>query len=357
MKTYIKFLTKLFLKSFIYIIFIIMSLVIILNLLTELDFFKEIKVSTFFPLFLSILNSPAVIYEMFPFIFLLSTQLFFINLLNNNEISIFKYSGLKNSKIMSIAIYVSFVLGIIIVTLFYNFSSNLKNYYLELKSVYSKDGKYLAVITKNGLWIKDKHIEKTFIINSSKIEKNMLIDNFITEFDKQFRVLRNIKSEKIDIKNKEWIIFNPIIYYNNEKKFLDEIIISTNFDYERIQTLFSNLSSLSLFELIELRQNYIKLNYSTTELNIHLLKLATYPLYLVLITVLSGIIMLNIKKYESTTLKISIGLFVSVIIYYINNFFNILGNAEKIPLLASVFMPLIILMIIDILLITKINDK
>jgi lipopolysaccharide export system permease protein len=334
-----------------------MSLVIILNLLTELDFFKDIAVSTFFPLFLSILNSPAVIYEMFPFVFLLSTQLFFINLLNNNEISIFKYSGLKNSKIMSITICVSFILGILIVTLFYNFSSNLKNYYLELKSVHSKDGKYLAVITKNGLWIKDKQINKTFIINSSKIEKNMLIDNFITEFDAQFKVLRNIKSDNIDIKNKEWIIFNPTIYFDNEKKFLDKIIISTNFDYERIQTLFSNLSSLSLFELIELRQNYINLNYSTTELNIHLLKLATYPLYLVLITVLSGIIMLNIKKYESSTLKISIGLFVSVIIYYINNFFNILGNAEKISLLASVFMPLIILTVVDILLISKINDK
>jgi lipopolysaccharide export system permease protein len=357
MKTYIKFLTKLFLKSFFYIVFIFMSLVIILNLLTELDFFKDIAVSTFFPLFLSILNSPAVIYEMFPFVFLLSTQLFFINLLNNNEISIFKYSGLKNSKIMSITICVSFILGILIVTLFYNFSSNLKNYYLELKSVHSKDGKYLAVITKNGLWIKDKQINKTFIINSSKIEKNMLIDNFITEFDAQFKVLRNIKSDNIDIKNKEWIIFNPTIYFDNEKKFLDKIIISTNFDYERIQTLFSNLSSLSLFELIELRQNYINLNYSTTELNIHLLKLATYPLYLVLITVLSGIIMLNIKKYESSTLKISIGLFVSVIIYYINNFFNILGNAEKISLLASVFMPLIILTVVDILLISKIYDK
>ena len=32
----------------------------------------------------------------------------------------------------------------------------MKNIYLELKSVYTNDGKYLAVITKNGLWIKDK---------------------------------------------------------------------------------------------------------------------------------------------------------------------------------------------------------
>ena len=48
------------------------------------------------------------------------------------------------------------IMGIFITSIFYYFSSNLKNLYLELKSPYSNDGKYLAVITKNGLWIRDK---------------------------------------------------------------------------------------------------------------------------------------------------------------------------------------------------------
>ena len=46
MKVYIKFLTLLFLKSFIYVTLIIASLVFILNLLSELDFFKEIKIDS-----------------------------------------------------------------------------------------------------------------------------------------------------------------------------------------------------------------------------------------------------------------------------------------------------------------------
>jgi len=35
---------------------------------------------------------------MFPFIFLIATQFFFLKLFNNDEINIFKYSGLKNIK-------------------------------------------------------------------------------------------------------------------------------------------------------------------------------------------------------------------------------------------------------------------
>ena len=55
-----------------------------------------------------------------------------------------------------------------IVILFYNLSSNLKNIYLELKNNYTSDDKYLAVITNNGLWIKDNVKDNVNIVNASK---------------------------------------------------------------------------------------------------------------------------------------------------------------------------------------------
>ena len=133
---------------------------------------------------------------MFPFIFLIATQLFFINLFKNKQIETFKYSGLKNSKILSILIASSFFLGTLIILLFYNTSSNLKNIYLELKNNYTSDDKYLAVITNNGLWIKDSVDEKINIINASKIDNRYLIGASITELDKNFSVIRHILSEK-----------------------------------------------------------------------------------------------------------------------------------------------------------------
>ena len=69
MKIYIKFLIYSFLKSLIYVIGIMISLVFILNLLSELEFFKEIEVGVGLTLLLSALNSPSMIFDMFPFIF------------------------------------------------------------------------------------------------------------------------------------------------------------------------------------------------------------------------------------------------------------------------------------------------
>ena len=109
---------------------------------------------------------------MFPFIFLISTQFFFNNLLTVNEINIFKYSGIKNTKIFSILAITTFFVGILIISIFYNLSSYLKNLYLGLKSNYTEDKKYLAVITNNGLWIKDIYNENILMINASSFNNN-----------------------------------------------------------------------------------------------------------------------------------------------------------------------------------------
>ena len=357
MKTYIKFISLVFFKSLFFVFFVMTSLVFILNLLTELEFFKNENVGINFTLFVSLLNSPSLIFEMFPFIMLITIQLFFIKILEDKQLEIFKYSGLKNSSIIKILSILSILTGIFIVTVFYSLSSNLKNIYLELKSNYTSDGKYLAVITKNGLWIKDRINNKIIITNSSLIEKNYLMNNFITIFDENYNVIKNIKSEKIDIAKKNWKIHNPRIYENNNYIENNDIELETNFDLNRIQSLYSNLSALNLFELYELRKNYKKLKYSITDIDLHLLKLSFYPIYLFLMALFSSLIMLNIKKIKSSTMKIFIGLFFSVIIYYLNNFSYVLGGTERLSLIFSTLLPILFLGTINILMLYKVNEK
>ena len=108
---------------------------------------------------------------------------------------------------------------------------------------------------------------------------------------------------------------------------------------------------------MELRKNYQKLNYSITDVDIQILKLLTLPLFLVLMCLFSSILMLRIKHLSNTTMQITMGLFFSVIIYYLNNFFNVLGSTEKISIVLAVFAPLIILSFVNFLMLNKINEK
>ena len=357
MSVHIKFLSNIFFKSLLYVLGITVSLVYILNFLGELDFFQNKEIETRFTIFLATLNSPALIFDMFPFIFLIATQLFFIKLFNNNELFTFKYSGLKNSKIITILLTLTLITGIFIISIFYYFSSNLKNFYLELKSPFTSDGKYLAVVTKNGLWIRDKVDHKILVINSSKIDQNFLVGNFISEFDKNYNLVRNIQSEKIDISKNRWLIYEAKVYKNNNYKIIDILEMNTNFNFKRINSLYSNLSSLNLLELYELRTNYKKLNYSITELDLHFLKIIFYPIFLALMCLFSSMIMFRIKHLSNSTFKIALGLFFSVIIYYLNNFFFVLGSTEKISVIMAIMIPLLFLTLINSAMLYKINEK
>ena len=357
MKTYIKFLINLFNVSLLKIFIIFFIIILITNILEQVEFFKNIDLSFFYLFFLSLLNTPSVLFEILPFIFLLSTQVFFIHLIDKNELQVFKYTGLNNIKIIKILSLYSFTLGIVLVIFFYNGSSILKNSYLLIKNNYSDDNKYLAVITENGLWIKDEINDNINIINARKVNNEFLLNVSITRFNKDFDVVEILQSEKVDITSKKWKIFNPIILKGSSQSSLDELILQSNFDLQKINSLFSNLSSLSIIDLITLRKSYMSLNYSVTDINSHLLKIVSYPVYLTLITIFSAIIMFNIGYQKNTFFKITLGIFLSVIIYYINSFLSVLGTNEKIPLTLSIFLPLIILSIINFISIIKLNEK
>jgi lipopolysaccharide export system permease protein len=357
MKVYVKFICKNFLKSFLYISLVLFSLILILNILSEIEFFTNIDVKTRLPIYLALINSPSLIFEMFPFIFLLSTQVFFINLFNNNEIQIFKYSGLKNSQLLKIISFLTFLISFLIITFYYSLSSNLKTHYLELKTKYTLDGKYLAVITNNGLWIRDALEKKINIVNAIKMDNNYLRGVIITQFDENFNPLQNIRSDNVDIKDKEWLIYDASVYKNGASNKYSILKLKSNFDYKKIQNLFSNLSTLSLLELFQLRENYKSLNYSTIETDVQINKIFSYPIYLTLMTILSSIIMFNTRNFKNNSFKIAIGLFLSVIIYYINNFFNVMGNTEKLSLLTSIWLPIFIFGLLNLSLILRINEK
>ena len=357
-KIYIKYILKKFFIIFFNVSLVFLSLAIVLNIFEEISFFKNIDSNPLLPYFLTLLNAPITLFEIFPFIFLISAQFFFYYLYKNDEILLLKNSGLSNLKIIKILFLSTFLMGLLIIVLYYNLSSKLKFVYTDIKNNYTNDNKYLAVVNDSGLWLKDETKESILIIKSKNINNNFLLQVFINEFDFDFKLKKTIQADKVNIDNKDWIIENPIITKNNVTlKNIDELKFKTNFDDEKIRNLFSNFSTLHIVELFDLKKDYENLGYSSDEIQIHILKLFLSPYLFALMTVFSSIIMINIKKNKSIYFNIILGIFTSVIIYYFNFIFLSLGNTGKIPPNVSVFLPVLFLTIISVIGLVRANEK
>ena len=250
------------------------------------------------------------------------------------------------------------IVGLFLIIFYYSFSSKLKFIYLDIKNNYATDNKYLAMITENGIWIKDEIDEYIYIVNAKKIDKELLKEVLITQFNLKFELENIITSNTVDITNTEWLISNPAV--TDESKVLIEnniLKLNTHFNLEKINKMFGDLSSLNILELNKLSSDYENLGYSTTEVRSHLSKIYSYPIYLSLMTMFSSIIMLNIKRNRPMIFYLILSIFISVIVYYFNFLFNILGENGKIPVYASTLIPLFLLLVIISIGLIRINEK
>ena len=352
---------KYIINNFVYLLLIISSifflLVLLLNLFEELNFFKDTNEGLYYPLLLNILNAPAILIDIFPFIFLISAQFLLINLIEKNELIILKNFGIDNLKLIGIISLVSFVASLIIIIFFYNFSAKLKHFYLEIKNDFASDNKYLAVITDNGIWIKDEIDNKKVIINANLIEGNILKDVVITQFDNNFLPEKYIYGEIVNIKKNDWMIERAIIIENNIRTIKDNFLFQSNFNSEKINSLFSNLTSLTIWELYNLKDEYISVGYSVKDINLHLQKIYSFPVYLTILTIFASVIMLNVPFNKPKFFYLLLGIFVSVLIFYINHFSSLLGENNRLPITLSVWLPHVVVSILTGIGMVRINEK
>ena len=312
--TYKLYLMKLYFRYLMTISIVFVCLIFVLNIIEEIKFFDDLNLSFLYPIIFTLLNLPTILFEISPFIFLITTQMFFLELYNRDEIIIFKQYGVRNLDIIKFISFISLIVGILLVLGFYTLSSNLKNNYLIFKNKFTDDNKYLAVINESGLWIKDEVNDYVNIIHAKSIEKNLLKNVSINQMDKDHSLVQSIFAEEIDIINNIWKIENAKIFNVNGTKIDNrEITFKTNFNLEKINKIFSNFSSLNLIQLFEQYNDYKSLGYSTLDIESHIHKITSLPIYLVIMILLGSILMFNTSYNKSKVANLVIGILLSVI--------------------------------------------
>ena len=356
-KKYQKYLVKTYFYQFILVSIVFLSLGFILNFFEELKFFDDYKVKFYYPVLLALLNTPSILFELFPFIFLITTKFFYIYLNERNEFEILKNNGIDYLKILSILSIFSFVVGVIILLSYYTFSSNLKYHYYNLKNNFTEQNEYLAVVNESGLWIKEEINEKINIVHAKQFKENLIEKVTITQTNSNFKMPSTIIAEKANISKKIWNLINvKIINYKGEKKSLSNLEYKSSFNGEIIANLFANLNSLNLYQLYELSENYSKIGYSTTNVMVHLNKLYSLPIFFLLMTILGFLIMVKFKFIKTKFYTVIIGVIVSVIVYYLNYFSSLFGSNETLPIGLSIWLPHLILLLICSLFVVRINE-
>lgn len=349
-----------FSKNIFNVTLVFLALGIIFNIFEEINFFKDHAVGIVLPVLLTLLKVPALIYKILPFIFLFSSIMLFFNFLQSEEMIILKIAGISNFKIILFPALISLFFGIIIVSGINPILSKLTHKYLDIKNQFTKENDYLAALTENGIWIKDKIDGNTNIIRAKKLSDNNLIEVTVYRFDENNQSQSRIESPKANISENKWILFDAIIYYrdsNNVSTNFTKYDFKSNFEINSIKNIFSNLDAVSFWELNKLKKNYKYLGYSTKEVEGEFQKSLSFPLFLMSMTLLAGAVVMNVKYRGNYMTYILISIILSVLIFYLNDFSRAMGETEQISLVMSVWTPVSLVLILSSIGMIHVNEK
>jgi len=332
----------------------------IINLFEEINFFKDFDVGINLPLTLSILFVPSLFYNMFPFVILLSGIWFFMKIKKTDEIIGLKVSGMSNFSIIIIPSILSIIIGIIFVTSINPVTSVLVKKYESIRGNYEKEHDYLAAITENGIWIKEKNFGRNYIVRSARLDKESLINLTIYIFDRNNEFLKRIEAKSADIGSLNWKLKEANVIDKDGRilfKKINNLTYQSKYDIKKIKSLYSNLDTISFWNL----ENEIKLlkdrGYSTREMRTKLHQSLAYPFFLLSMVLLSGVFTLGMSFRENNWTYVFIAIISSVLIFYFNDFSAALGKTDKLPVELSVWMPIVIIFVFGAVGLIHANQK
>jgi len=194
-----------------------------------------------------------------------------------------------------------------------------------------------------------------------RIEEDIKLDYA----DVLFRPKRSTLSSRKDVELKRTYKFKysnhqwsgiPIIAANmdgvgeievakNLAKFEIMTCLTKQHDIKIIKSLYSNLNTISFWNL----ENEIKIlenrGYSTRAMKTKLQRSLAFPFFLLSMVLLSGVFTLGKRSKENNLPYVFIAIITSVLIFYFNDFSAALGKTEKLPIEVSVWMPIVIIFI------------
>ena len=355
-----KYLSKEFIKVVINMSLAFFCLGFIITLFEEINFFKDYGVGIKIPIVLSMLFVPSLLYNMFPFVILLSGIWFFLKIKKTDEIIAIKISGVSNFSVIILPGIISIILGILFVTSFNPVSSFMIKKYESIKGTYELDQDYLAAITVNGIWIKEKNNEKNNIIKASKLENERLLEVTIYEFDKENNFVKRIEADSANISALKWNLENVKIVDADGTTIsenIKNISYISLYDIKKIKSLYSNLDTIPFWSLGKEIKLLEDRGYSSSEMRAKFQRSLAFPLFLLGMLLLSGVFTLGMSFKENNWTYIFIALITSVLIFYFNDFSTALGKTGKLPVELSVWIPVLVILIFSSVGLIHANQK
>lgn len=299
-----------------------------------------------------------------PFVLMVAGMITFWRLSKSNEFVIIRSAGVSIFGFLKPFIIVTFVLGIVNITLFNPFAAKMFEWHEVLNyRMLSKDPNAM-LFSSRGLWIRERIENGTVLLIQAKNlrqEEDKTIwmkDVSITELNDQAQINKSYVAYFATLDGNIFHLHDVKVLVGGEPvQSMTDYAYETTINVQRIKDNFVEPEAISFWQLPDVISFYEKAGFSARLHWMRFLNLLISPFMLVGMLMLAAVFMLqNTLRGSAIMLRVVISIVTGFTFYFCSQVVSALGVNGYIPIWLAVSAPTMILLLISISLLLQSDE-
>ncbi len=293
-----------------------------------------------------LLKWPYLVHQLMPFAVMLGGIFTFSKLTRTCELIVARAAGVSAWQFLMPAIMASFIMGVVLVTVFNPFSAAMLTRFEQIESKYVHGNDSMLAVSSSGVWLREKNKDAgTSIIHALHVNQSnlQLYDVTLFTFTPEYKLVSRIDAEEAAIADKQWWFKHAMLTAPGKlAQQYETYALPTNLVISQLQDSFASPEAISFWELPSFIRTLKAAGFSALRHSLHWHSLLVTPFLLCAMVFIAAVFSLRPPRKGRTGLLMSSGIFVGFVIYFTSDLVAALGLSGSIPIILAAWAPVAI---------------
>ena len=308
------------------------------------------QISFWFLVQMAITKLPEIVDLIFPFVMMIAAMITFWRVSKSNEFVIIRSSGVSIWGFLTPILTVTFLIGVINITLINPIAANMYDKYERLNLKFKMQDMNTILYTDKGLWTRETLDNGNIMVIQAKFinqeKDNLLLRRVsVLELDKNSKIVKSTEAFAATLdENKHLNLKDVQIYvpgYPQAK--LSDATYHTELTPNRIKETFANPEAISFWNLPGTIKFYERSGFAVLKHTMRYLSLLASPFLLMAMVLVAAVFSLRANNRRGGILYLVVsGIITGFIVYFMSQVIYAFGLNGYLPEVMAVWTPIII---------------
>ncbi|MEM9550226.1 MAG: LPS export ABC transporter permease LptG [Pseudomonadota bacterium] len=337
-----------FTLSFLIVGGVFMSLMMLIDLIDQVRRFEDVDVTFGQLVTLVLLNAPAALDQILPFLVVLATVAMFASLARTSELVVTRATGRSGIRSLLGPVLVALVIGVLSVSTLNPIVAATSNRLQQLSDIYKTGSPAAASLSGEGLWLRQGDRDGQSVIHATGYDghQSILYNVSIMTFADGGAPIRRIQAESAQLEGEEWVLQQAKVWplaagLNPERAAAEHEVlrIPSSLTQDRIRDSLGRTSGISIWQLPETIEELRSAGFSTRRHEVLLQSELAGPLFLLSMVLVGAAFTMRHTRFGGTGTAVLISILLGFGLYFIRDFAQVLGENGHLPVPLAAWAP------------------